>query len=149
MNDDVNPNRVILTSGKSVALLEQRLRDAGWYECALHGPKSREEFFEQCRALPADPPLSSAPSWDGFNDSVSGGLVAFEKPLVAIVWRDADRLKAVDPPSFILAIDVFEQIANTQWLEQKRGNTGCRVLFIILGSGPIFEGGISPEAIHL
>ena len=93
--------------------------------------------------------MGAHPNWDGFADSLSGGLIDFGKPLIAIVWHDAHLLKRADPPSFILVVDVFEQVAAIQWLEQKRGHTKNRVMFFVLGDGPLFDGKLSPDEIGL
>lgn len=149
MTEQTNPNNLLLMSSHQAGRLEQRLRESGWHVIALGSPDSREAFFQESRALPSDPAMGPIPNWDGFADSLSGGLIDFDKPRIAIVWHDANLLKAADPPSFISAIDVFEQVVANQWLEQKRGHTRNRVLFFVLGSGPLFEGKLSPDEIDL
>ena len=149
MIEQMNPNGFFLMSNQHQVRLEQRLREAGWHVIVLPGPRSRESFFQVSRVLPSDPLIGPHPNWDGFADSLSGGLIDFANPLVAIVWHDAHLLKKADPPSFILAIEVFEQVAANQWLEQKRGHTKNRVLFFVLGNGPLFDGKLSPEEIGL
>jgi hypothetical protein len=137
MSKETNPNDVIFMS-RQQEQLEQRLRELGWHVILFGGVDSRNSFFEKARALPADPPMGPYPNWDGFSDSLSGGLIDFDKPLVAIVWRDAHLLRDAEPESFTEALDVFEQVVANQWLAQKRGHTRNRVRFFILGSGPSF-----------
>lgn len=145
----MNPNKVVLMSDQYAQELQERLRESGWHMFSIGGAESGKSFFEIARSLPSDPPIGTYPNWDGFADSLSGGLIDFCYPSIAIVWYDADLLKKSDPPSFILAIGVFEQVAANQWLEQKRGNTKNRILIFILGSGPLFEGKITPKDIQI
>lgn len=135
----MNPNKVVLISDQRAKELEKQLRESGWHTFVLDGPESRDSFFERARDLPSDPPMGRSPNWDGFADSLSGGLIEFREPLIAIVWRDAHSLQKSDPASFTVALNVLNHVAADQWIEQKRGHTRNRVLFFILGSGPLFE----------
>ena len=60
-----------------------------------------------------NPPLQSTQSWDALSDSVWQGLLDLEAQRIMILWPSAHILAEHSPQDFRLALQIFEDIAET------------------------------------
>jgi hypothetical protein len=133
MGSDADDDDVIgLTGGRELEFL-RRLSEQGWKVASLDGGISCDSFFEAVRALPADPAMGPFPNWDGFADSLFGGLVLLDHTSLAIVWRDAELMRQSDPAVFKTAISVFRQVIENLRNERRQGRSTARVRVCVVG----------------
>lgn len=89
-----------------------QLKDDGFYVIEFECRGSVIELFREFKQkLPLDPPISGNVNWDAFTDSLWSGINDLENDLVALVWRDAWKLRQADNPSFEIAQEVLSTVA--------------------------------------
>lgn len=92
-----------------------RLQNEG-YSCIPFGNElvfDKTTFWAAVRqALPSDPAFGSKPSWDGFADSLFGGIDRLASTKIAIVWMVAHRMARASPDEFSMAVDCFTSVAS-------------------------------------
>lgn len=83
----------------------------GWPTYAIDGgPDNIDAFFTAIRnALPLNPPVDAL-VWDALSDSLWEGLYQLKAEKVAIVWRDAVRLRQGDPDAYKIALEILSDL---------------------------------------
>ena len=132
LSSDAAGDDVVWIDEQSAEQLLRRLKDDGWEIAPLDGGTSSDTFFAAARALPADPPMGPYPNWDGFADSLSGGIVVLDQVSLAIVWRDAGLMREADPQVLATAVDVFRQVVGNVRDERRAGRSSARVRVYVL-----------------
>jgi hypothetical protein len=92
---------------------EAARRDIPIYIISTGGRAGREVFFDAIRrALPLNPPIVSARSWDALADSMWEGIHSLNRPRVVVLWPDSSPFSEGAPSDFETALSVFEQVAS-------------------------------------
>lgn len=91
---------------------EAARRDVLTYVISTRGQAGREVFFDAVRrAIPLNPPIASARSWDALADSMWEGIHSLNRPCVVVLWPDSSPFSETAPNDFQTALSVFEQVA--------------------------------------
>jgi hypothetical protein len=96
------------------AVREASALGARVFVLSSEGASTRADFFDAVRAsLPLDPPLFGSRSWDALEDSVWGGIDAFDESVIVITWTGASDLRRNAPDDFAIAMGVFRQLTSS------------------------------------
>jgi hypothetical protein len=148
MSNDTGSDDVVSVNGRPDELLRD-LRDRGWEIAQMEAGESYDSFFAAAaRTLPADPPMGPFPNWDGFADSLSGGIIGRGQAPLALLWRDARRMRDADPQLFATAIDVFRQVLRVLNDERRAGRSSARLRLYLFGLGDV-PGSSDPVAVSM
>ncbi|WP_344908061.1 barstar family protein [Actinomadura meridiana] len=82
------------------------------YQISMAGRSGRESFFAAIKdALPLDPPISGARSWEALADSLWEGIHQKNHRCAVILWSDATTMAEESPRDFAAAVDVLTDVA--------------------------------------
>jgi len=100
---------------------------------------SGEAFWEATRnVLPFDPSLGTFVVWDGFADSLFGGLDELRDPRVAIIWDHVEQIVTEHLEDFVQIVSTLEQVALQVSTPTSGIDVPVQLVIFLLGEGPNF-----------
>jgi hypothetical protein len=97
-------------------------------------------FWEASRrVLPFDPSLGTIVNWDGFADSLFGGLDNLGNPRVSIIWHHAEKIAAQHLKDLIDIACTLQDVASQVVTPRSGIRTSVNLIIFLLGEGANFR----------
>ena len=107
------PQDIRFVPAERIDGVDDDLRQNGWTIMRVEGRlvEDKVSFIRRfAEVVELDPPLIRHNNWDGFADSLSGGLFSHCSDRVALIWRDANVMRKAAPAEFNVALSVLRQV---------------------------------------
>jgi Barstar (barnase inhibitor) len=112
---DLSSNLSIIDPEQADEIMQEAVRcNIPVYLISTDQRVGREAFFDAVRsALPLDPPLMSARSWEALSDSLWEGIRSLGSKHVVALWPDSSLFSEGAPCEFDIATSVLADVARS------------------------------------